>query len=857
MSQKVYARMRALKQGAAKKRASQKVAANKRASPKGTAMKRASQKVAANKRASPKGTAKEQTSQKIAANKRASPKVTAKKRVLQKDNANKRASPKGTAKERTSQKVAATKRASPKGTAKKRASQKVATNKWASPKGMANEQTSQKIAANKRASPKVAAKKRASPKVAANKRASPKGTAKEQTSQKIAANKRASPKVTAKKRVLQKDNANKRASPKGTAKERTSQKVAANKRASPKGTAKKRASQKVATNKWASPKGMANEETSQKIAANKRASPKVAAKKRALPKGTAKERTSQKVAANKRASPKGAAKKRASQKVAANKRTSQKVAAKKRASPKDAAKMRALQKGAANKSTSQKVAAKKQVSQKDDAKKCLLQKDDANNLVVRKSKDDCKQEVTSNITINYRSKQSVHSCLPALSQKVPTACLAVEKATSQADLMAVPVSNEFQAHTVDMTAQVGKQPGLSFSIQSVYDDWEEVAVEVESVGTPQPCATSGMKHNVTRTAGQGEEDVIEQPQMAGKASGHTDSGIFTAKEVYPIFTYFSCENRVITRQRRQREQPSTLQATGAHLAYISHQLRGHETLGSCDSPLPVKRRRYTPLKSSDCSSQSLSLWKLWRFKEKKRIDESQLIIDAGQKHFGAVTCGTCGMVYTAASSHDEAQHLLYHQHFVGAVKFGGWKKERVVDSYPDGKIVLVLPSDPKYTLKKVQEVREFVDHDLGYQKAVHSSTSLTKTFLFVTNDKKVSGCLIAEHINKGYRVLSESSLLSQEKQSQTSTSGIQIERQWAWCCATLPEPAVCGISRIWVFSLLRRNGIATRLMDCLRRNFTCGTYLTKEDIAFSDPTPDGKLFATKYCNAPNFLVYNF
>ena len=47
----------------------------------------------------------------------------------------------------------------------------------------------------------------------------------------------------------------------------------------------------------------------------------------------------------------------------------------------------------------------------------------------------------------------------------------------------------------------------------------------------------------------------------------------------------------------------------------------------------------------------------------------------------------------------------------------------------------------------MEEVREFVDNDLGFQKAVHCSTSHTKTFLFVTNDKKVSGCLIAEHIN--------------------------------------------------------------------------------------------------------------
>lgn len=42
-----------------------------------------------------------------------------------------------------------------------------------------------------------------------------------------------------------------------------------------------------------------------------------------------------------------------------------------------------------------------------------------------------------------------------------------------------------------------------------------------------------------------------------------------------------------------------------------------------------------------------------------------------------------------------------------------------------------------------------------------------------------------------------------------------------------------------------------------RSTFMYGCYLSTEEIAFSDPTPDGKLFATKYCRTPNFLVYNF
>lgn len=42
----------------------------------------------------------------------------------------------------------------------------------------------------------------------------------------------------------------------------------------------------------------------------------------------------------------------------------------------------------------------------------------------------------------------------------------------------------------------------------------------------------------------------------------------------------------------------------------------------------------------------------------------------------------------------------------------GWKKERILAEYPDGKIILVLPDDPKYTLRKV--LCAFLTADLSF-----------------------------------------------------------------------------------------------------------------------------------------------
>ncbi|XP_043962148.1 N-acetyltransferase ESCO2 isoform X2 [Gambusia affinis] len=238
-------------------------------------------------------------------------------------------------------------------------------------------------------------------------------------------------------------------------------------------------------------------------------------------------------------------------------------------------------------------------------------------------------------------------------------------------------------------------------------------------------------------------------------------------------------------------------------------------------------------------------------RKKEKLDSDQLIIDAGQKQFGATTCSSCGMVYSADNPEDNFQHTQFHQRFLDSIKYVGWKKERVVAEFWDGKIILVLPDDPKYAVKKAEEVRRIADNELGFQQVTLSRPTQAKTFLFINTDRLVVGCLVAEPIRQAYRVL------EQPDQNKDMTKDDFMDRHRAWCCSTVPEQALCGISRIWVFSLARRQTIATRMLDTVRSTFMYGSYLTKEEIAFSDPTPDGKLFATKYCNTPTFLIYNF
>lgn len=74
-------------------------------------------------------------------------------------------------------------------------------------------------------------------------------------------------------------------------------------------------------------------------------------------------------------------------------------------------------------------------------------------------------------------------------------------------------------------------------------------------------------------------------------------------------------------------------------------------------------------------------------------------------------------------------------------------------------------------------------------------------------------------------------------------------------CSVATMPAICGVNRIWTLATHRRKKIATRLVECMRTRFYYGCEIRKDQIAFSDPTPDGRRFAIKYSETEEFLVY--
>ncbi|GIY74012.1 n-acetyltransferase ESCO1 [Caerostris extrusa] len=224
--------------------------------------------------------------------------------------------------------------------------------------------------------------------------------------------------------------------------------------------------------------------------------------------------------------------------------------------------------------------------------------------------------------------------------------------------------------------------------------------------------------------------------------------------------------------------------------------------------------------------------------------DEQMIIDAGQKKIGATTCKTCCMIYCIGQEEDEKLHSNYHQTYLINLRFPGWKKENVVGMFPEGRIIQVRETDKNFNLKKIQDILFIVNKDLGFPTAGLPVRPNVMILLFVSIEKRVVGCLVAESIDSACRIVAG------EKSDEKT-----VWKLGSWYASSEPHPAICGINRIWVSHDFRRHKVASRMVDCLRRNFIYGHIVDLKELAFTDPSPEGRDFAAFYTGTDYFLVY--
>ncbi|XP_065171493.1 N-acetyltransferase ESCO2-like [Atheta coriaria] len=220
-------------------------------------------------------------------------------------------------------------------------------------------------------------------------------------------------------------------------------------------------------------------------------------------------------------------------------------------------------------------------------------------------------------------------------------------------------------------------------------------------------------------------------------------------------------------------------------------------------------------------------------KKFKTVSDNQLLIDAGQKKFGAIVCHECSFVYESGDASDEMIHRTYHE-AINTFKFNGWKNERVVTNIDvNTRIIKIIPGDMKIWWKKGVELIDYINREMGFYDMI-LPLDKSQMYLYVQN-KKIIGCLTAEMKQTAYKRL---------------PTDLDID-----LCSEEAFQVRCGISRVWVAPHHRRAGIATQLMDTLRRNFLHGYFLQNNEIAISSPSDLGQKFASKYFQTDSFLIY--
>ncbi|TKY61926.1 CHROMOSOME TRANSMISSION FIDELITY 7 [Spatholobus suberectus] len=290
-------------------------------------------------------------------------------------------------------------------------------------------------------------------------------------------------------------------------------------------------------------------------------------------------------------------------------------------------------------------------------------------------------------------------------------------------------------------------------------------------------------------------------------------------------------------------------------------------------------------------------------KNKKR-SYAQFHLDFGQSDFLLRACPACGIKFTPGDPHDEKSHNEFHKSYTQGIQFRvtsplelslfailcsqfylipipiflqGWTKERVIPlpGVEAGRTILVAENDPSSHRKKVEEVVRMMELELGSEWILHD---LCKVYLFVSQHRVV-GCLVAEPIEEAFKVVSGSVAgpadRAKKRGVKTRSTTLQfgnvifqreVERrvasvsdsdrmEGAIFCDSKPTAAACGIRAIWVTPSNRRKGIASQLLDAVRKSFCTGLELERSQLAFSQPTSAGKALASSYTGTASFLAY--
>ncbi|KAJ3855364.1 hypothetical protein EV368DRAFT_79708 [Lentinula lateritia] len=217
------------------------------------------------------------------------------------------------------------------------------------------------------------------------------------------------------------------------------------------------------------------------------------------------------------------------------------------------------------------------------------------------------------------------------------------------------------------------------------------------------------------------------------------------------------------------------------------------------------------------------------------------------------TCAICKLSYTKGAEDDEA---LHRAHCARVQRGMEWGKEEERDKAGAGSVkeiveVVKLKDGKKGRIicvdATLSTLLETINVTLSASTLSPEALRASKAYLFLLpaitpNKEKIVGCIFAQRIEKAMAVApSSSSISGNHDATPSSRSLLTVDDTSGLFCYPELLPTALGISRIFVTSTQRRQGIASSLLSAAAQTAVHGCVLDPKDgqIAFSQTTGDG------------------
>ncbi|ORX47627.1 hypothetical protein BCR36DRAFT_94016 [Piromyces finnis] len=227
-------------------------------------------------------------------------------------------------------------------------------------------------------------------------------------------------------------------------------------------------------------------------------------------------------------------------------------------------------------------------------------------------------------------------------------------------------------------------------------------------------------------------------------------------------------------------------------------------------------------------------------KKLQKKNYEQLYINFGQTGISPIICSDCGMPFNPSIREDDIQHKNYHNIIIDGLEYNEYKTDKIVKTISKNTYIseVVMSEATSNHKKKLQQILNLVETELGAVQLQEEFMTKYKFFLYIKN-RKLIGCAIVRDVLKGYKIeiekdIKEFSTIENINKNKIST-----------------VPTLCGISRIWVSKRERKKGIASQLLESIRKSFLFNITLERNQIAFSQPTELGTKLAYHFFNYTN------